>query len=386
VTGDASAPNQAPAPDRQANNELWRQALLAMGAPEEEVRAAHTEEQLLLLAIDTITGGGDHRYTLDELEELTGVDRETLRTLYRALGVPEPPPDERAFTSDDVAAMRIVNRLLSRSDFDAQVVLQMTRVVGSAMARVAEAQVSAALQQVRDGNGMSEPDTGILTEMPTLLAAAWRRQMRTAARRHMDLDGEPAPARTVSVGFADLVGFTALSQQLDESALAAMVDRFEGTAYDVVGQLGGRVVKMIGDEVMFAVDGMRAAVEVALTLSETYHDDESLSDVRVGLACGPVLEREGDLYGPTVNLASRVVSIAYAGSVVVSDEIHEELQDDDSLVWRSLRARHLKDLGRVRLWTVRRAGDGFEREGPVERARRRRDSMRSVVNTLTDRL
>ena len=125
-----------------------------------------------------------------------------------------------------------------------------------------------------------------------------------------------------AVGFADLVGFTALSQQVDEHVLAAVVDRFESIAYDTVVKLGGRVVKMIGDEVMFVVDDVRPAVEIALTLAEAYSRDEELSEVRVGLACGPTLEREADYYGPTVNLASRIVNIAFPGSVVTSDDVH----------------------------------------------------------------
>jgi class 3 adenylate cyclase len=119
-------------------------------------------------------------------------------------------------------------------------------------------------------------------------------------------------------------------------------------------------------------------------LAEAYHDDESLSDVRVGLACGPALEREGDLYGPTVNLASRIVSIAYAGSVVVSGDIHDQLADSPDLRWKSLRTRYLKDIGRVQLWAVRRAGDEFDREGPFERARRRRSAIRNKVAEMIE--
>ena len=111
-----------------------------------------------------------------------------------------------------------------------------------------------------------------------------------------------------------------------------MVDRFEVLAYDTVVALGGRVVKMIGDEVMFTVDDVGRAVDIALSLAEAYHDDESLSDVRVSVAVGPVLEREGDLFGPTVNLASRIVSIAFEGSVVVSEEVHDALGRTTRLV------------------------------------------------------
>jgi adenylate cyclase len=186
-----------------------------------------------------------------------------------------------------------------------------------------------------------------------------------------------------TVGFADLVGFTVLSQQLEDHALAHLVDRFELMAYDIITSRGGRVVKTIGDEVMFATDAPAAGVDIALSLAEAYHDDESLSDVRVGLACGPVLEREGDLYGPTVNLASRIVSIAYAASVVTSADIHDQLADAARLRWKSIRTRHLKNIGRVQLWTVRRVGD--DDEGTYERARRRRGAIRDKVTEIIER-
>ncbi len=127
------------------------------------------------------------------------------------------------------------------------------------------------------------------------------------------------------MGFADLVGFTALAQQVTDAELAEVVDQFEHLAYDVVVAGGGRVVKMIGDEVMFLLDDPVAAAEIALGLADASRDASELSDVRVGLAMGPVLEREGDAFGPTVNLASRATGIAYPGTVVVSPEVRAAL-------------------------------------------------------------
>ena len=106
----------------------------------------------------------------------------------------------------------------------------------------------------------------------------------------------------LAVGFADMVGFTLLSQHLGEDELAAVVRRFEEISHDIVTGLGGRVVKMIGDEAMFVVDSVVAAARIGLGLAEAYADDELLSDVRVGLAVGPVLVHDGDYFGPTVNL------------------------------------------------------------------------------------
>ena len=190
--------------------------------------------------------------------------------------------------------------------------------------------------------------------IPQLLEYVWRRHMQAAARNRL-LHGGPENGTTLAVGFADLVGFTSLSQQISTTDLSEVVERFERIAYDTVARLGGRVIKMIGDEVMFSVDDPRRAIEVGLELAATYREDDELSDVRVGISWGQVLQREGDCFGPVVNRASRVVNISFPGSVVVSDEVHELLQDDPELAWHSLRRKPLKGIGRVMLWSVQRA-------------------------------
>jgi adenylate cyclase len=370
-------------PGRDTRSE-WTELLAALGTPQEEIDAADTDEELLLLVIDRALGGGQARYNEAELAALIEMDPEYTRRLFRALGIPDSDRETVQFTDDDVRALRLVGRLRETGAFDEEMLLQLTRVTGSAAARIAESQVASSVEQIRAGHPLSPPDQRGILDFPDIFEVVWRRMLRAAARRRMAFVTDEATP--VAVGFADLVGFTALSQQLADDDLAAVVDRFESTAYDVVSANGGRVVKMIGDEVMFAVDDIPRAVEIALLLSETYHDDESLSDVRVGLAAGPVLDREGDLYGPTVNLASRIVGIAYPGSVVVSADVYEALAGTDAYVFRSLRTRHLKDIGRVSLHAVRRRDDPFERDAGLARARRRRSAMRDrVESVLADR-
>src|SRR5690606_36720162 len=147
------------------------------------------------------------------------------------------------------------------------------------------------------------------SHFPEIFEQVWRRHLQVAARRRL-LRGEAADAEGLVVGFADLVGFTALSQQASDAELAGVVDHFEHLTYDIIVGHGGRVVKMIGDEVMFVVEDPEAAAEIALELADASRDADQLTDVRVGMALGPALEREGDVYGPTVNLASRATGIA----------------------------------------------------------------------------
>jgi adenylate cyclase len=211
---------------------------------------------------------------------------------------------------------------------------------------------------------------------PEVLEQVWRRHLQAAARRRL-LRGESEDGAGQVVGFADLVGFTALAQQVTDEELAEVVDQFERLAYDVVVAGGGRVVKMIGDEVLFVVEDPLAAAEIALGLADASRDAAELSDVRVGLAVGPVLEREGDVFGPTVNLASRATGIAYPGTVVVSPELRAMLEGHPQLSFRGMRPRSLKNIGRVSLSVLRHADDAPStiREAIDER----RHHMREVV-------
>ena len=114
-------------------------------------------------------------------------------------------------------------------------------------------------------------------------------------------------------------------------------------------------MKTIGDEVMFAVAVGGFAADIALALVDACARDSLVPDVRIGLASGPTLSWEGDLYGPTVNLACRLVNFARPGTVLISDELGARLADDPRFDLRHLRPVRLQGIGRVRPWVRRRA-------------------------------
>ena len=236
--------------------------------------------------------------------------------------------------------------------------------------------VSAEVDPVLSAEAFAGVADVTIPAMAKLLEFVWRRQVAAGIQRSMMLRSHglaPGQSPVLAVGFADMVGFTLLSQHLSDEELAAVVRRFEEISHDIVTSAGGRVVKMIGDEVMFVVDSVAAAARIGLSLADAYADDDLLSDVRVGLACGPVLLRDGDYFGPTVNLAHRIVNIGNPGTVLMSDEFHTALEREapDQFAAQALRPRLLKDLGRVQLWWCGRVG--HEADGTGAAADRRRN-------------
>jgi adenylate cyclase len=373
-------PPDSPGPPTETDDTVdLRDVLVDIGVPASEVARAVDDGTLELLALEKIVSLDEPRFDLAEVARLSGVEPDEIRAYWRALGFPDPRVGEKLFTDADVEMLSAVVTYIAEGTLEPDLALQMARVIGSSLDRVATAQVDA-MQIRRDAAESGEPlgfpvaprtSAELLSLMPKVIEFVWRRQLAAAARRRiMRAAASEGGTDIVLVGFADLVGFTAKTQQLSETELAEVVGRFETVAYDVVSSHGGRVVKMIGDEVMFLHDEPRAGAALALELAERFRDDDDLSDVRVGLACGSVLERDGDVYGNVVNLANRIVSVAYPGTVVISEELAEALRPDDEFVLRSLRSHFLRDIGRVQLFTLRRATD--RRDTPYSRARHRR--------------
>jgi adenylate cyclase len=359
---------------RQSALEQVTEILLMRGATEEEVERAVADGVIDLFVADRMLIPSRRRYRRDEVADLTHASPEFLDRFFRALGFPSlgSDPEERSFTDLDLEAVRLFQALQLQGmqtlgSGDADTALQMARVIGSSMARIADAELvpGGALPVEGDPVLIAQAVASIaestIPAMAQLLEYVWRRQMATAIQRSMMLRSHglaTGQSPILAVGFADMVGFTLLSQHLSNEELAAVVRRFEQISHDIITGRGGRIVKMIGDEAMFVVDRVDEAARIALALADAYADDDLLSDVRVGLACGPVLLHDGDYFGPTVNLAHRIVNIANPGTVLMSDDFHTALMIEapDEFVARALRPRTLKDLGEVQLWRCGLAG------------------------------
>jgi adenylate cyclase len=379
-----------------------RSFLIEHRVSEQEIARAEAEDVLDLLVVDCLLVPGEQRYTEGEVASITGMPEDMARRFWRALGFPDVTPEDKIFTDLDIEAILILQTMVELGAADVDTSLQLARVIGSSMARIAEAEVAPAVRGMVGAPGAGEGSSieaadrfvGLadrsLPAMARLLEFAWRRHVQASVRRAMLLRRrhDPGALPDLCVGFADMVGFTMLSQQLSEEELAALVSRFEDVAHDTVTAGGGRVVKMIGDEVMFVTDTAVDAARIGLALAEAHADDELLSDVRVAVAVGPVLVQDGDFYGPVVNLASRAAGIAAPGSVLVTDEFHAALLAETEskpvaeFAFKALRPRLVKDLGRVQLWALHRPG--AEPLTLDRRVTRRWERLSEVLHELDD--
>lgn len=298
--------------------------------------------------------GGDRRYTRAQVAQTAGVSLERAQRLWLALGFAEVGDDAVVFTEADVEALRTVDGLVRRGVLDAETERAVARQLGQTFSRLAVWQV-----EVLAGAASADPAATIalaeelIPAMERLQSYAWRRHLAGAAGRALGT-AEQIARRTTVVGFADVVGYTRMTRQVDETELAAFVERFEGTTADVVAALDGRIVKTVGDEVLFVVDSPVAAAEIALGLTAAADRDPDFPELRIGLARGSVLSRYGDVYGPVVNIAARLTSVARPGTVLVDDELRAALADDPDFELRAVPTASVRGYRHLRPWRLRR--------------------------------
>jgi adenylate cyclase len=307
--------------------------------------------------------GGELRYTSMDAIRAAGVSEEFARQLWRALGFPHVPDDMIAFTEGDVAALTRIATLRPAGVIDDEIVLRMVRAVGQTMARLAKWQIDILVEALTDP--LEPPDSAALrlimenaethiAELEPLLVHAWRRQLAAAGTRLLAAQDSEDLKTQAAVGFADLVAFTRTSRELDERELGRLVERFEVTASDVVAEHGGRLVKTLGDEVLFSADTARTGAEIGLSVAEAVREDAGIPDVRVGMAYGPVLPLRGDVFGTTVNLASRLTEMARPGTTLVDAGLAAELRDDAAYDVSRITRRRAHGLGVIQPYVLRR--------------------------------
>jgi adenylate cyclase len=293
---------------------------------ETELPPADRLEQVLL--------GGPRRYTRLQVAERAGISPELANALWLALGFASMPDDEVAFTDEDVTALGHAAGLVEAGLIDAGTLQSVTRMVGQSMSRLAEWQSQLLVSLLTD-RPQAIPDgdlAGFVASIEPVLRQVqvhvWRRQLAAASRRLLTTDGADPGSASLVVGFVDLAGYTSLSRQLEVPELSAVLEEFESLTAGLVAEQHGRIVKTIGDEVLFVSASPAGAAEIALRLQERTTASELLPPVRIGLALGTVLSRFGDVYGPVVNIASRLTGLARPATVLIDEQLAAALADD----------------------------------------------------------
>lgn len=378
--------------EERASRLALLERLMADGVGVDDLRAAIAEGRLAVLPVELMLAG-EPAYTPIEVAERSGVPIEVLERQWRSIGVAIPDREVVALSREDLDAAHRQRSLLD-SGLQPDAIAELGRTIAVAMS-----QFAAATRQIM-ATSFTGPDdsereiseriyerTDSLMPLvgPTLdyvYRLHLREQLRHAQFATGDLqEGTYPGGETVTVAFADLVGYTELGEELPPEELGTVTGRLDEVARDVAhGPV--RLVKLIGDAAMLASADTEAVVGAVLDLLETMAEEgDGFPLIRAGVARGPVLSRGGDFYGAPVNLASRITGVARPGSVLVTSEVRAEAKD--SFAFSPAGRKHLKGIhGTVEVHRCRdlddEEDDREDEDRPKgSRRRRRRRSRRS---------
>ena len=309
--------------------------LVAEGCTVEEMQLAHGRGRLFALAGDRRIRPLVGLLSLREAAARLEAEPSLLARAWRTLGLPDNGIDAPLLTEGDVEALGTF--LTVRAFLGEDTALGVGRVIGAALARITEAESSAMRQGMEGVIDVGVTGDEVVTAqayaqvtqlVPRIgqMLDALHRQHLEATRLHfegIDTSGQSVDRLTFrcGVGFADLSGFTRLSQQLGFSSLSAVLSTFEETASDTVHAHEGRVVKFLGDAVMWVSAAPDDLAAIAAALVTHPRAAAAGIEVRSGIAFGPVLAQDGDYFGDPVNLASRLVAVAEPGQVLAAPDL-----------------------------------------------------------------
>ncbi len=295
-----------------------------------------------------------------ELAAAAGLDVDEGRRLWRSLGFPEAPDDAVLFTDRDLAAARLMTGLTEAGFLDPDVREAVARATAQSMSRLAEWQVGMLKRLIEaDGApiGPGQAPGVAQTVLPVLeepQSYVWRRHLAATVAR-MLVTADPDGRVRLPVGFADMVGFTRTTRRRSTTDLAEMIERFGSSTTEVIAEGRGRIVKTIGDEVLFVADDVGDAAEIALALQDRVRAEPALPSLRIGLATGPALVRYGDVYGEVVNIAARLTGHARPDTVLIDRETVEALAVDPRFALRPLRPVAVPGYRHLHPWVLERS-------------------------------
>ena len=334
-------------------------------------------ERTTLVGHESLLLGAPPTLTLAELAQRAGTSMEVAQKFWRAMGFADVQPDEVRFTDQDVAALQDTVALLdetSDSSLASASVLELLRAQSYTMDRLVLWELETFVTDLSERLGLDDTAArlvaldridGLVELLSRQLTYVWRRHMasilgRTDAEvstRGREDTGPDLYPLIRSLGFVDIVSFTQRAQGMSKAALTHMLEDFENTARDVITSRGARVVKTIGDAVMYISDDLLIAADVVTALVDELQKGPDAIRVRASLVEGRVISRSGDVFGPTVNLASRLVDAAEPGGIRLDESTAMAiLRSPEAARYRVGQCHEVvaKGLGQIVPWSLER--------------------------------
>jgi class 3 adenylate cyclase len=315
--------------------------LSGLGFTADEMAGAERRGRLFGLAGDVLLRSGPQIFSLRMAADSIGLPIEAVEHAWAMLGLTVDDVDTPTLSQADVDSLATWSAMRVQMGDDAAD--GYLRVLGASVARLAEA-ASSMIRASTPSLWLGHTGDELATAQAYREVAAFiprLGQMIDAVHRHHLVSTRtfvegmargPSAGLVCGIGFADLSGFTALTQALTPAELSELLNDFGATVSDVVHANGGRVVKFLGDAVMWVNSDPARLAKAALDLVDHPQAREAGMQVRAGIAYGEILAMGGDYFGNAVNLAARLVAAAAPGQILAAAEVYERLPDWPAIV------------------------------------------------------
>jgi adenylate cyclase len=315
----------------------WSQA----GFPPETIMRLVDQQALSITFLDTpsVQGPGRLDRPYGDIAADRGVPEALVERLHESIGFEPPNPHDRA-GEDDLALLAVLDLFRSVGVPD-EAVLRLFAVYADAAGRLAKAEAElyeANIEERLRTSGMNERDLiEFGTEFGNRVSAALERALVMVYRRHrvhawtehsvnhveaaLEAEGiESRIPQPPAICFVDLTGYTRLTEERGDRFAADVASQLASLVKDISRRRGGNPIRWLGDGGMFHFRDPARSVEAGLDMVEQA-PRIGLPPAHIGIHAGPVIFQDGDVYGRTVNTASRLASVAQAGQVVVSEAV-----------------------------------------------------------------
>ena len=285
---------------------------------------------------------GPAKYTLCEAARKAGLEPESARKFWLSMGFPSLQDESLPrFRDYDVEAMRAHAKALASGDFTDETLASLNRAQSHMSDRLVLWQHEVLVDYARRELGLD----GISARFWVLdnivdyedylrrqMEYSWRRHMVALLRRsetevsQMELTEASDVTLRRAFGFIDMVAFTNRSNELGSAEFIELVEEFDFTCRMAIHAHGARVVKSIGDAFLYIADDLDTGAQVVTNVVDELRKVPGMLPVRASIVWGGVVSRFGDIFGPKVNLASRLVDVAESGTILTDSETAETLR------------------------------------------------------------
>ncbi len=342
------------------NDDAIQEVLRALGVPDEAIAQSRSQGDSLGAFFESLPlrAAADRTMSAAGIEAAGGMPVEQAQELMRAFGLPAPDPDEGAFSPEEAAALTELWRQQDLWPFDEGV--QIARLYGRLMARIAQASVQQWLAVVEPRLRKIEPDLGqrtiaaarsfdrLLAVTDTLLTGVHRRWVEREAAQIAIRNAELGPGAEllggmaeVTVLFCDLKDFTAFADRQGDGAAVRIIDRLASTVMEHRGEEAG-LTKLLGDGFMVVYPEPAPAVRAGRRIIDTMRSPHQ-PGIHASIHHGPAVPREGDYFGAAVNLAARLLTLAERDELLATAPVVERCRELDWEHCGSERMRGLSD-------------------------------------------